>query len=363
MSHRRDARTLALALCTTALLAGCGASPSASGVAPATPASPPGTSSGPSGTSSGATVRPVASQDVAGDGGLACPGSVVSADGTTVPHPPEGIDATTRLLPQREPTTLVVCAYPSMTVTRTPPLAPPFALGERRVLTGELRSEAVDLLTWSPRWNGREKICTMMASDETAYLVGATYGDAVVWVAALADANTCSRASNGDFVSGAAVGVPLRELLTDQPLPAGPVPADATCGRRSFGRLGDDRSLAPVGDPVVTVCRLAANGQQQETVLDASRSAAAVARLRALDTRTSGQVCQTTSADADRRFTLVLTYPQGPPVRVTVDPSCTPAVLGSALESDRADSLVDLVEQASPPIPAPDPDGSVSSVG
>jgi len=42
---------------------------------------------------------------------------------------------------------------------------------------------------------------------------------------------------------------------------------------------------------------------------------------------------------------------------------CTPAVLGSNLESDDADSLVALVEQWSPRIPGPDPNGSVSSDG
>jgi hypothetical protein len=349
MSDRMRTFTALPLLLAAAVLAGCGTqvAPSHPGVA-LTPSTP-------------AATRAVLPQPSARDGALDCPTSVASADGMAVPHPPQGLDGAARLLPHREPTSLVVCAYPVMALTRPEPLVAPFALSARTVPDATLRRAVVDLLTWAPRWNGVENACTAMAADETAYLVGASYDDAIVWVAARADANTCSKATNGDFVSGAALGVPLRELLTGQPRPAGPVPANAVCGRLTLGRLGDDRSLVPPGNPVATVCRLAENGVPRETALDAARSAQVVATLRALDTRTAQHVCQSSGKDADRWFGLVLTYPTGPSVRLQVDPGCAPEVLGSGLESDDAGDLVDLVESVSPPIPGPDPDGSVSS--
>lgn len=304
------------------------------------------------------TVRPVASQPVSADGALACPASVASAEAMTVPRRPEGVVGQARLLPDRLPSSLVVCGYPVMAVSSTRPLTAPFRMHERTVVTGAQRQGVVDLLAWAPRWNGREHPCTMMAGDETAYLVGAAYGDAVVWVAAKADANACSRATNGDFVSGAPVGVTLRELLAHVPQPDR---GAAACGPRTWGRLGDDTTLAPPGDPAVTVCRSAADGTTRPTSLDADRSRQVVAALRALDTRPTDGACQGSGKVSDARFGLVLAYAVGPAVRVGVDPECAPSVLGSNLEADDAAPLVDLVERWSPPVPGPDPNGSVSS--
>ncbi|MEO7448096.1 MAG: hypothetical protein ABI336_07455 [Humibacillus sp.] len=370
MPDRRHARTpaltAALILLAASGLAGCATQGAPSGPRGSTQTATPITkqTATPITTQTAtpvATTRPVEAQRRATDGALDCPASVPSAEGMTVPHPPQGLDGMSRLLPQRGPTSLVVCAYPVMAVTRPQPLVAPFPLIDRTVPEAELRTAIVDLLTWAPRWNGRESVCTAMAADETAYLVGASYADAVVWVAARDDANTCSRSTNGDFVSGAPMGVAVRELLTHQPQPAGPVPAEAACGKPAFGRLGDDRSLAPPGDPVVTVCRPSETGMPRETALDGASSAAVVAALRALVTRPTQHACQGSADAADRRFGLMLTYPTGPSVRTQVDPGCTPAVLGAALESDDVGDVVDLVERSSPPIPAPDPDGSVSS--
>lgn len=304
------------------------------------------------------TVRPVSSQPVSTDGALRCPTSLDSAEASTVPRSPEGVVGGARLLPDRLPASLVVCDYPVMAVSATQPLTAPFRIHDRTVVTGALRQDVVDLLAWAPRWNGRERPCTTMAGDETAYLVGAAYGDAVVWVSAKADANACSRATNGDFVSGAPVGVTLRELLA----PAPPTDGRATgCGTSTWGRLGDDATLAPAGDAGITVCRSAADGTTRPTRLDADRSRQVVAALRALDTRPTGGTCAGAGETSDARFVLVLAYAVGPAVRVAVDPACTPAVLGSNLEADDASTVVDLVEQWSPRIPGPDPNGSVSS--
>ncbi len=138
-------------------------------------------------------LRPVTTQPLAPDGALECPAALDSAAGMTVPEKPQGLDGAARLLPDRDPSTVAVCAYPTMRLQAATPLTAPFALSQRTVLDPSQRRAVVDLLTWSARWNGRERACTAMAGDETAYLVGATYDDAIVWVAATADANACSR--------------------------------------------------------------------------------------------------------------------------------------------------------------------------
>jgi hypothetical protein len=327
-------------------LAACGQpTPSGSGDGPTTL---PAVSTGP--------LRPVTAQRLAADGGLECPAALDSAEGMTVPEKPQGVDGAARLLPERDPSSLVVCAYPTMRLVATTPLEAPFPRSERRVLGAPQRRAVVDLLTWAARWNGSERPCTAMAGDETAYLVGASYGDAIVWVAAKADANACSRGTNGDFITGDPVGVPLAATLNGQGAPAG-----KPCDAGGLGRLDDDRTLAPQGSPLVTVCRLDAQGTWQATALDAGRSAQVVALLRSLPTRPTDHVCEGAGGSTDARFTLVLRYAAGPALRISVDPACSPGVLGSGLESADAGPLVDLVEPWSPPIPGPDPNGSVSS--
>ena len=259
-------------------------------------------------------IRPVATQPTAADGALECPTSLRDSEGTTVPAKPQGVDGAARLVPDRDPGSLVVCADPVMDVMATKPLAPPFSLARRSVATDSQRSRLVAAMTWAPRWNKQPRACTAMAGNETAYLVGADYGDAIVWVAAKADANACAISTNGDFTSGAPLGITVDEMFGARRSPTEPAGA---CTSWSWGRLGDDRSLAPVGDPKAS----------------------------------------------DSRFALVLTYAVGPAVRVNVDPGCDPPVLGSNLESADTGDLVELVEQWSPPIPGPDPNGSVSSDG
>jgi hypothetical protein len=245
-----------------------------------------------------------------------------------------------------------------MDISAAQPLSAPFKLTQRSVATPEQRRELTDLLAWAPRWNGQPQVCTMMAGNETAYLVGAMYGDAIVWVAAKDDPNSCSQSTNGDFVSGAALGVPIHAMFGGgEPTPTQP---DACVGT-SWGRLGDDQSLAPEGDPKVTVCRLAADSTYHSTPLDADHGRQVLAELRRLKTEPTGHTCEGSGKVSPSRFTLLLSYEAGPQVRIHVDPECAPQVLGTSLQADDASSLVHLVEQWSPPIPGPDPNGSVSS--
>lgn len=306
----------------------------------------------------GGPLRPLSTQPVAADGGLDCPPSLGDPEGLTVPALPEGLDGNARLLPDREPTSLVVCSYLVLDAFRAEPLAPPYAVQSRTLPDATVRRDIVQVLTWAPRGGTGAKACTAMGGNETVHLVGVTYEDAVVWVAAKADPNSCSRATNGDFMSRAAVGVAIEGLLgARDPLPQ----ATGGCDTRTLGRLGDDRTLAPEGDPRVTVCRNSARGEPQATVLDAAQGRDVVTALRSLRVRPGDSTCEGAGAAPGDDFRLVLGYAEGPDAVVNVLPGCVPPVLGLGVAADDAAGLVELVEQWSPPIPGRDPDTPVST--
>jgi hypothetical protein len=218
------------------------------------------------------------------------------------------------------------------------------------VASEAVRRDVVELLSWAPRGDGRPKACTAMGGDETVYLVGATYDSAIVWVAARADPNRCSDSTNGDFLSRAPLGVTLGATYSRQPV--APAPAPGSCSGYSSGRLGDDRTVAPDGDPEVTVCRNTAAGAPAETALTSQQSRRVVAALRGLAVRTTSGTCVAgDDRDHSRDFRLVLRYPAGPDVVVNVSPDCDPQLMGGGLESVEAAAVVDLVEQWSAPIP------------
>lgn len=331
------------------LLSSCGSTVAPGGIGAPPPATGP--------------QRVVSAQPTGADGALECPATISDQRGLTVPASPEGLDGNARLLPEREPSTVVTCRYPVLD-DQAGSLSAPFALRGRTVLTGEPRTRLVETLTWAPRASGAGKACTQIGGNETAYLVGVTYPDAVVWVAGKADPNSCSDATNGDFLSRASVGNVV-DAIVDGPdaVPTGAGSSDpmTVCAWSGFGRLGDDRSLAPDGDPVVTVCRSAADGSQAPTALTADQSREVVTALRglAVTTSTSTRVCDT--PDWSRYFRLVLTYPSGPSVWVEVTPYCDVQVWTSALQATDAGPLLHLVEQWSGPIPGYDPDTGVSS--
>lgn len=343
MSRSIRGRLLVGALLVVPWLSACGtAGPSVPGLPP--PAMGP--------------VRPLSTQPTAADGGLECPSVLDDPRGMTVPVLPEGLDGKARLLPDREPRSLVVCSYPVLDISRDTPMAPPYAVRSRTVPDVTVRAGIVEALAWAPRGSAEGKVCTQMGGNETVHLVGVAYDDAVVWVAAKADPNSCSGATNGDFTSRAAVGVALEGLLgAREPL----AQATGGCDTRTLGRLGDDRSLAPEGDPQVTVCRVTSSGEPQATRLVAGQSEQVVTALRTLAVRPTNGTCEGMEGERGRDFRLVLAYAAGPDAVVNVVPGCQPPVLGGGVEADDADRLVDLVGQWSKPIPGPDPDAPVSS--
>ncbi len=315
-------------------LAGCGTQTSPGGNATTGPSTP------------AASVRPVTTQPVAQDGGLECPASITDREGMTVPEKPQGVDGHARLVPDRQPVSLVDCAYQVRDVKATAPAQPPFKLDKRTLVAGDRVDAVVGLLAWSPVGEKHLRGCTMIAGDEIVHLVGARYDDAIVWVSSLAEPNRCSWSTNGDVTSPASVGFQLEEWFGNR---LGAHPATGACDTWSQGRLGDDRSLAPEGDPTVTVCRQTAKGTQA-TKLTPDQSQQVVKALRALHTRPTGHACTGGDAGSGTEFRLVLDYGRGPGVDIAVTPSCTPQLQGSALEAADAKPVVNLVEQWSPPV-------------
>lgn len=320
-----------------------------------------------------ATTRAASIQPTMPDGGLVCPATIPDGAGMTVPQPPAGVDGAARLLPDRPPSSMVVCAYPVLEISAAP-LSPPFAITKRTVASHQQQTTLAYRLSWAPRGGGTPGPCTDMGGDETVYLVGTLFAGsdpaAAIWVAAKADPNSCSPATNGDFVARKGVGNDIGKIVDEvRPSPISssgdPCVFDSVGGGVGFfGRLGDDRSLAPAGDPSVTVCR--PGHGQRGSVLDADQGTQVVAVLRALPTAPSGGVCSVVDSAQDRRqrgFSLVLRYPAGPPSTVNVSPGCRPEVLGLGLQAGGGSAVVKLVEQWSKPVSGLDPNGSVSPGG
>ncbi|HKX66377.1 MAG TPA: hypothetical protein VJN29_04050, partial [Intrasporangium sp.] len=94
-------------------------------------------------------MRTVTAQPVAADGALDCPATITDQEGMTVPEKPQGVDGNARLLPDREPESLVVCSYPVLDMLNGS-LTAPFRLKTRTVVSAGERSELVELLTWAP---------------------------------------------------------------------------------------------------------------------------------------------------------------------------------------------------------------------
>lgn len=302
-------------------------------------------------------VRTLSGQTLAADGALECPATIADARGMTVPEPPEGRYAADRLLPPDAPASLAVCRYPVLDITMTTPIASPYAVERRTVPDAAVRDRIGWTLTWAPEDTGHGRVCTLIGGDETVYLVGATYDEAVIWVAARSDPNSCSGATNGHFTSRDAVGVAVEALLGGR----GTVRrSTGGCDTSTLGRLGDTRSLAPEGNPVVTVCRVT-GGRHQATRLTATQGSEVVDALRQLRTRPTDGGCHRRDADEGRAFRLVLAYAAGPDAVVNVVPGCLPPVLGEGAEADDADGLEALVKQWSRPIQGPDPDAPVST--
>jgi hypothetical protein len=246
---------------------------------------------------------------------LSCPRT--AHDGQWVPARPHGLRGSTRLTPNRTPSTAVICAYNARHAG---------VLSGSRLLTAGLGEIPASLAWLPPSLPGQRLACIGTAGgfQPGNYLIGLTYGSASIWISA---PDECVGSSNGRFASLDNVdGLAQAAYTTGQWLPTTEPPCAST------GRLGQEHAMVPGQPSTLTICP--ATGPAK-TFHDGFQPL--VAALNGLPTRTSNQSCK--GPHAGRPFPLAFGYPTGPAVVVTVWPGCRPSLDNTSLQA-RDDSTI-----------------------
>ena len=265
---------------------------------------------------------------------LSCPASY-AAPAPWVPAEPVGADGRSRLVLQRTPSSALICAYRG---SNTAKRQAGWALSGRRSLAGGLAALAGQL-TWQPRrLPGQQVACTAMGGPQTNYLIGLTYsGGARIWVAATDEPNECVSASNGEFTSFGVIGPDVSKAFASGRWPA-PQPVSCPRPRQDIGRLGQDRTMVPVGSTSVTICAPTAH-----TLTSGYQTL--VSALNRLPTRPSTRSCSPSPGSSAPEYQLLFSYPQGPPVLVSILSSCHPEIDNLDLQSDSASSILPVIQE------------------
>jgi hypothetical protein len=248
-----------------------------------------------------------------------------------VPAQADGLDGADRLVPDRTPTGVVICAY---------------LHDDRGVLTGARAligglSAAGETLSWEPRGTSDAWPCAdyLAMTDGDNYLIGLTYSDATVWVAA--PGNHCAGATNGSFQTPANLRAfaetAYRSGVWDPH--AGQPKRREPCARTSVGRLGQDAVMVP-GSP--TELRICANGVDTGAGYDPGPLRAALNRL-PTKASTHGYDCAEGGGEPTSNYTVRFSYADGPDVWVDVLVGCTPAVDNGSLTSADATTITALL--------------------
>jgi hypothetical protein len=268
--------------------------------------------------------------------GLSCPASY-AGHAPWVPARPAGVDGRSRLVPQRTPRSALVCAYAGSNTSKR---QAGWALSGRRSLTGGLAGLAGQL-TWQPRrLPGQQAACTLIGGKQTNYLIGLTYrGGGTIWVAATDDPNDCVSTSNGEFATFNALGPgpDVSRALASGRWPA-PQPVSCTRPRQNTGRLGQDTAMVPAGSTSLTIC-----APRARTLTSGYQTL--VSALNSLPARPSTRSCSPPPRPSAPKYQLLFSYPQGPPVRVSVISGCHPEIDNLSLQSNSASSILPIIQQ------------------
>ena len=253
-----------------------------------------------------------------------------------VPVDPEGVDGKARMVPDETPTTVRVCAYLHDDHG---------ALTAERAVHGDLAA-VTQTLTWLPSGTNSFPCPTYLAAtDSDNYLIGLSYADGRVWVAA--PGNHCAGASNGEFRTTANLSALADAAYTsgvwdpEAGQPAHPDP----CTMTDSGRLGQDRTFVPDTPTGLAICA-GANGQDEVgTDFDPAPFVAALNQLpTTADTGAYG--CAQATGGTPTSYGLKFSYPAGPDVFVRVLDGCTPAVANHSLASDDDSTIMALLRGA-----------------
>lgn len=254
----------------------------------------------------------------------ACPARVESKTAPlSVPAPPHGVSAGDRLVPDRVPSVVIVCAY-LQGETRT----------GARALSGNLGA-VTNSLTWLPPPNPTRQGCLsyLARTDFDSYLIQLRYGSATVWVAA--PGNHCTGASNGEFSTSSNLRDLTSEAYTSGRWPSSAqVPGNDVTACGAYGRLGQQTTMVPGQPDSVTICR---HNHAPQTTTDV---AALVAALNHAPTRVSTGTAQCTD---NIQYVLRFDYASGPSVSLTVMPGCTPQIDNGSLTSNGAANVTRLL--------------------
>jgi hypothetical protein len=265
---------------------------------------------------------------------LSCPASY-AGQAPWVPAKPTGVDGRSRLVPQRTPSSALVCAYAG---SNTAKRQVGWALSGRRSLVGGLAGLAGQL-TWQPRrLPGQQTGCTLIGGPQTNYLIGLTYpGGATIWVAATDEPNECVNTSNGEFTSFGVVGPDVSRAFASGRWPA-PQLVSCTRPRQDIGRLGQDTAMVPAGSTSLTICASKAHTLTSgyQTLLSA---------LNRLPTRPSTRSCSPSPRPSAPKYQLLFSYPEGPPVSVFITSGCHPEIDNLDLQSSSASSILPVIQQ------------------
>jgi hypothetical protein len=263
---------------------------------------------------------------------LSCPASYAH-QAPWVPDKPAGVDGRSRLVPQDTPSSALICAYRGSNTARQ---QAGWALSGRRSLAGGLASLASQL-TWQPRRSHQLIACTAVGGPQTNYLIGLAYpGGARIWVAATDEPNECVSASNGEFTSSGVIGPAVSTAFASGRWPAR---APVSCNRsyQDIGRLGQDTAMVPAGSTSVTIC-----APHARTVTTSYQ--ALVSALNRLPTRPSTLDCSGTPGPSGA-YQIFFSYPEGPPVLVSILIGCHPPIDNGDLQASSASSVMPVVRQ------------------
>jgi hypothetical protein len=263
---------------------------------------------------------------------LSCPASYAH-QAPWVPAKPAGVDGRSRLVPRDTPSSALICAYRGRNTTRQ---QAGWALSGRRSLAGGLASLA-DQLTWQPRRPHQPIACTAVGGPQTNYLIGLAYPDgARIWVAATDEPNECVGASNGEFTSSGVIGPAVSTAFASGRWPAR-TPVSCNRSYQDIGRLGQDAAMVPAGSTSVTIC-----APHARTVTSSYQ--ALVSALNRRPTHPSTRGCSGTPGPSGT-YQIFFSYPEGPPVLVSILIGCYPAIDNGDLQATSASSVMPVVRQ------------------
>jgi len=264
---------------------------------------------------------------------LSCPARYAD-QAPWVPAKPAGTDGRSRLVPQTTPSSALVCAYRG---NNTDKRQAAWALSGRRSLVGGL-ARLAGQLSWQPRrLPGHQIACTAVGGPQTNYLIGLAYpGGAKIWVAATDEPNECVAASNGEFTSSGVIGPAVSKAFASGRWPAR-TPVSCNRSYQDTGRLGQGAAMVPAGSTSVTIC-----APKARTVTTSYQ--ALVSALNRLPTRPSTHGCSGTPGPSGV-YEIFFSYPEGPPVLVSILIGCHPAIGNGDLQATSASSVMPVVRQ------------------